>query len=264
MLERMSYSAIRDWAVGVGLIVSGGLWLAVTRFYGELGLTPGDVGIGLGEVLERSVGVLVFVAVIESAVALFLAEVGLPVLAVLWRDWPDARRPVRVRPRKAAQAPPGTRVVRGWIPVGIALPALLWVADGATNRLWIVLILTLAVAWSWIWVLVVDAALVRGAIVVMTFVLVVGSIAISWAEAYGAVSRVKHGMAFHDAFEGITSIAIAARPTRVELGGVTRCLLLLGAADGATILYDPRRDRVERVPSVNLRLTLDRSLRRCD
>lgn len=258
----MSIARVRDVSLVIGLLMSAGFWLIHQRFYSELGIAPGDVGIGFGQVFERSIGGAVFILLFSPLFALVLSPVFAMFIALVDRNKPPVAKMVSLQPR-SARLNSGQRALSPLLLVGVVLPYLVWVAiDDAVTMVSVVLVAVFAIASTWQRVILIDAAAIRAAgfaalgVTLITFVylaVIVGSAASQAREG----KRVEIGVFGLSAFD-----AIKAVPARFRLDNVNRCALYLGAADGASVLLDPREDVVLRVPS-GVAMTLDPDLEHC-
>ena len=271
----MNWERARAIAIGVGLVVSSGLWLATTKFYADLGIAPADVGTGFAQVLERSIGALVLIALITVLGTALLAELVVPWLVLAWLVTPAPDKPIRLVPRDAARVP-GQRYVRGSIVVAASgLAVLILVRSNIAALLSVACVTLILLFRSWHRAVVVDlqatwnealsgvkgvARALRAPVAVVT---VLGTLALFWFQADDAAQRVKDGKAVDTSILGFASLSIRATPTLLKVAGVDQCVMYLGASDGAAVVYDPDTDVVERIPAGDLRVTLDSDFTKC-
>lgn len=255
---------MRDVALVVGLLVSGGLWLAHVRFYGRLGLAPGDVGIGFGQVLERSIGALAFIAAMLPMIALWIALLAYPVLWLARRGDRVHKLVVRTELRDQAVVREGEWAIRAWIPLALGGPLLLFfVSENLTTTVVLAVLLLIYVANVRKSVLIVNLAFVRRSLAATALLTGVLAFAVLWLDAGAAAASIQDGKRVELEFLGVGSLAIRALPARVAIDGNVRCVLYLGSSEGAAALYDPVADQVELVPTGGLRVTLDPAMDRC-
>jgi hypothetical protein len=285
----VSRTSLRDTAIGLGLLLSGGIWLSYVAFYDELGVAPSDVGIGFGQVLERSVGALVFVAVMSLLIFVFFAYVITYVRIIFgWGLEPaeklEPRVLVQLTREQAAQRRPGDGlwVVRArstrWFAAVLLLAAFAPVAGGAAvDGDWTAFAGVLAVGvtiavgvvrdasdeWD---VAVIDLRRLRVWVVGITVLISVLAFAVFIYDANNQADRVKDGEAVADTGPfGLPTTAISARPSRLDPAPSSGadCVLYLGASDGATLVYDPRAGRTERIPSGDVNVSIDHEADSC-
>jgi hypothetical protein len=282
--ERSTLSQARDLTLVLGLFLSGGLWIAYLVFYRDLGLAPRDVGIGFGQVLERSIGALVFIVVMLLLFAYGITYVVVWIRVVLRgskrKGTPKPSAVVRLMLDEEAERTRGPgvwifsdRAVR-WFTAATLLATFVPVVGAAvTDSDLVTVIAVLVVGGFIVWgvlkadphdwdVAVVDVRRVLNRVGIFAVALSLGAFALFVAEAKHFASDVKDGKAVQgETLLGIPTTAITAHPTRIEQSA--RCVLYLGSAEGSSVFYDPRADVIKRVPTGSTRLTIDPDADRC-
>jgi hypothetical protein len=260
----MRLGSVRDAIVVIAIVVSSSLWFAHLRFYDALGIAPGDVGIGFAVILERSVGAVLIILVFLPAVALLLLEVAVPLVALLWHKSAPIDRPVWIEVQAVARPRPGEWTIKLWMPTALFVVFIGWVT--ATD-------VVLAIPWGLVLlasvvavrrhVVIARRTVVRAAVILLGAASAVGALGFFWVDANQSASAARDGYRVERRIYGLPATAFRAMPTNVRIDGTKRCLLYLGASDGAILLYDHRRDVVERVPAGETAITLDRDIARC-
>jgi hypothetical protein len=273
---------LRDVSVAVGLGVSIVLWCAYSRFYDKLGIAPADVGIGFGQVVERSLGAIPLMLVFELVWLLLAALVyalaspagtppreryariqrlGAPTSSNLGPASSGRRHPHTMsrswwrdklavdgaaRSERQAKARMRQRRVSTWALLAFAPILLLCESAGVLLAGTAAICL---VAWSTQdrFAVVLDVAAFK--VVALGGVLVTA--ALIWLAAGTQAELVKHGHPVDLEFLGFSTYAFTASRAVLTTNGHPRCVLYLGAVDGEDVVYD---DGVERVRIASGRL----------
>jgi hypothetical protein len=261
---------LRDAVLLGGLWVAAVLWIAYGRFYGQLGTTSADVGIGFGDVVERSLGAVPLMILLEllllvTAVAVYLLVAGrgdtppsdryarIELYDTAWgarrhRQAPhDRRSRVRLRPhwtvgpaadgdaraRRRRRARARQRPIGAWALFAVVPPFL------AFEDLRILLVVCCVI--GPIALFLQDRAMLVadiGAVKVLAAILALGTAAVFWLAAGSMARRVKDGTPVELRFLGVTTYAIRAAPAQLKVHGTPHCVLYLGSTAGRAVLYD--------------------------
>lgn len=218
----------------LGLVAYGFLRQIYVIFYGSLGASPEDVGLGYSQILGLSAMAVVGIGIVGAGVVVLLS------IAAFIID----RAPISAQGRVVMEHLPEIVIALSVIALAVAA-ALLWPHRGQGVVLLVVAVVVtgVAVRWPGLWRHVAAAI----GVFVVTAYLITGIVLSNRAEE--AATYAFHGYAVRGVGAlGVEVLGLFAEPTSIvwadghapsedHLSG--HCVMYLGQANGVDVFYDP-------------------------